>query len=391
MIAALYHLRSLWARKASTTAAAGGVALVVFVFTSVLMLSDGIRQTMAGSGDAGTVIVVSRGAPAELMSYISNSDADAILARDEVARDARGVPVGAAEVTVALTMEKAGGELALGNVVLRGLGDGSLALRPDFSLRAGRKPRVGADELLVGEAIVGRFKGVAVGGDIALTSSRSARIVGVFSAGGSTYDSELWGDIDLVRTAFKRDAQVSSVRVKLVNDGALRGFKRDLESKTDVGLEALREDEFFDSQSSSTASFVAVLGLSVAALFSIGAIVGVLLTMHSFVGRRVREIGTMRALGFSRASILGGLLLESIAVTSAGGAVGALAALGMSAFHFSTTNLSSFAEITYSFRPSAETLLTSFGLGVVLGVLGGLLPALRAARLTPIDALRSAW
>jgi putative ABC transport system permease protein len=197
---------------------------------------------MVTSGSANTVIVVSRGAPAELMSYVPQDHARTVIASEMVARDPAGEPKGAAELVVALSLEKAGLDSALGNVILRGVTAESYSFRPRFAVVSGRLPRTGADEVMVGKAILGQFNGLHAASDVALTSTRSARVVGVFTAGGNTYDSEIWGDLELVRGAFKREAVLSSVRLTLARGDAFEQFKTNIESIAYMGLQAVPRD-----------------------------------------------------------------------------------------------------------------------------------------------------
>ncbi len=387
MVPLRYNLRNLLVRKATTVAAATGVALVVFVLASSLMLSNGIKKTLGSSGRADTAIVLRKGSDAELNSNIDDPQVSVILAAPGVAVDPKGAPLGAGEVVLVLAIEKIGAE-GFSNVSVRGVPENAAALREHVRVVAGRAPRPGADEAMIGARLRGRFKGFDLDRTIELRKNRAVRVVGVFEDQGSSFESEVWADRDFVRAAFGREGVVSSVRARLTSADKFDAFKAVVEQDKNLGYEAVRETVYYEKQSEGVSIFVTALGGVIAAFFSFGAMIGALITMHASVSGRQREIGTLRALGFSRRSILAAFLLESIALALLGGVIGALASLAMGFVSFSMVNFASFSELVFSFEPSPAIVVQSVIFAGVMGVFGGFLPALRAARVSPVAAMR---
>jgi putative ABC transport system permease protein len=388
MIPISYNIRSLLVRKATTVASALGIALVVFVLASSQMLANGIRKTMGESGSVDKAFVMRKGADAELSSAIENRFVSMVLAGPGVKTDASGNPIGAGEVLLVLALEKDNGTGQVSNVQLRGVTERSFTLRPDVRITRGRPARAGTDEVIIGERIAGEFIGVDLGKSFEIKKNRKVEVVGVFEAGGSSFESEIWSDVETARTAFGREGVVSSITVALEAPSKLDAFKAQLESDKQLNLQVLRESEYFEKQSENTALLVQYLGLAIVVFFSVGAMIGAMITMYGAVASRGREVGTLRAIGFSRLSILSSFLLESLLLALVGGALGALAALGMGAVEFSMMNMQTWSEVVFSFDPSPEVLLGSVLAGGFMGVVGGFLPAVRAARVSAIDAMR---
>ncbi|MGH7298287.1 MAG: ABC transporter permease, partial [Polyangiaceae bacterium] len=327
MIPIRYNVRSLAVRKATTVATAGGIALVVFVLASALMLSAGIKKTMGSSGRPDNAIVMRMGSEAELGSVIEDPSVPLILAAPGVKKNERGQPMGAAEVVVVGAMEKIGAE-GVTNVAIRGVQDDVMAFRPEVHLIEGRPPRPGTDEAIVGARIRGRIKGVDLGQSFDIKKNRPVTVVGVFESGGSAYESEVWVDRELLRQAYGRLGVVSSVRVRLESPSAFDAFRAGVENDKRLGLQAQREPAFYEKQSEGTSIFLGALGTVVSIFFAIGAMIGATITMNAQVAGRTREIGTLRALGFSKGSILFSFLIESLVLALAGGTIGAICAIG---------------------------------------------------------------
>jgi putative ABC transport system permease protein len=383
-----YSTRSLVVRKTTTVATALGIALVVFVLATALMLSAGIKRTLAVSGHPDVAVVLRKGSDAELGSVIETNAIGTILGNGVgIKRDAKGNPIGIAEVVVVGAMEKIGAS-GVTNVQIRGVPEGVQEFRPEVAIVAGRAPTPGAGEAMIGQRIRGRFKNVDLGASFDLRKNRPLKIVGVFSSGGSAYESEIWGDIDAVRSAYGRDGVVSSVRVKLDSPSAYDAFKANMESDKQFGFSTLRETEYFEKQSEGTSLFITILGTIISVLFSIGAMIGAMITMFGAVAHRQREIGTLRALGFSRRGILLSFMAEALLLALIGGAVGVLASFGMGFVKFSMMNFSSWSEIVFSFEPTPAIILTSLVFGGGMGLIGGFFPALRAAFTSPVTAMR---
>jgi putative ABC transport system permease protein len=389
MVPISYNLRNIAVRRTTTVATAGGVALVVFVFASVLMLGEGIRKTLVSAGSPDVAIVMRAGADAELGSSVLPAGASLATSQKEVARRPGGAPDATADLVVVVALDKIGTDGGVSNVLLRGVTQDAYAFHKDVQIVEGRAPAPGADEAIVGKAIRGRFVGLELGQSIELRKGRSVRVVGVFEAGGSSYESEVWGDLDTFRNAFGRGSLASSVRVRLTSPGAFESYRLAIEADRQQELKAQRETDFLEKQGQSSALLLQALGLVIAIFFSVGAMIGAMITMYAAVANRGREIATLRALGFSKFSILLSFLFESVVLALLGGAVGTVAALGMGFVRFSMINFSNWSEIVIRFSPTPGIIVRAIVFAGVLGVLGGMLPAVRAARLKLLDALRA--
>jgi putative ABC transport system permease protein len=388
MIPVRYNVRSLAVRKTTTLATGLGIALVVWVLASALMLSAGIKKTLGISGKADTAIVMRQGSDAELGSLIEEPNVNLILAAPGVKRDA-GKPAGVGEVVVVAAMEKFGA-VGVSNVQMRGVTDDVLKFRPEVKIVAGRAPQAGSDEVMIGTRLRGRFKGLDIGQSFDIKKNRPVSVVGVFESGGSSYESEIWVDRDILRAAYGRQGHVSSVRVQLESTAAFDVFRAAIEEDKRLGLIAMRESDYYEKQSEGTSKFMGAMGTLIAVFFSIGAMIGAMITMYAAVANRQREIGTLRALGFSGASVLVSFLLEAVILALAGGCVGALASLGMGYVHFSMLNMASWSEISFSFQPTVGILGFALGFAGMMGFVGGFFPAVRAASVSPVAAMRGA-
>lgn len=388
MIPFAYNLRSLLVRKATTWAAVLGLALVVFVFASVMMLTNGIAQATRRALDPSSAIVLRSGAAAEIESSIDMAAVARIAAAPGIARAPDGQPLMAAELIVLIILGDRQGSGAVSNVQLRGVPDDVARFRPRVRIVEGRAPRPGTDEAIVGRAIRGRFAGLELGGKLDLTKNRPLEIVGVFEDGGSSYESELWADRPLVQRTFGQEGVVSSVRVRLESAQAFARFKAAVSGDRELGLGVFREREFAERQTQGTANFLGALGFLVASLFALGATLGAMITMHAVIAQRAREIGTLRALGFSRRQVLVSFLLEALLLALAGGVLGAAGSLLLASQRISMINTATWAELSFQFEPSIEIVSTALGIAALMGFAGGLLPALAATRIDPARAMR---
>ena len=387
----VYVVRNLWVRRVTTLLTALGMALVVYVFATVLMMSEGIRATLVATGQADNVIVLRKGAGAEINSGISREQAAAVMTLPGLARTADGGPSGvlaSREVVVLNNLPKRNtGQPS--NVTMRGTGATGLALRPQVKVVEGRLFRPGSNEVIIGRAVARGFAGADLGGTLRF-GGRDWTVVGVFDAGRSAFDSEIWLDADQLMAAFRRQS-FSTVLLRLAPGVApetlLAAFDAELRLKQ---LDAKAEDLFYAEQSKALANFIRILGLSLAVIFSIGAIVGAMITMFGSVASRTAEIGTLRALGFRRRAILVAFLGEALALAFVGGLLGLAAATFMQAVDVSTTNFATFAELAFSFTLTPAIAVQSLVFALLMGVLGGFIPALRAARTKIVDSLRAA-
>lgn len=387
MVPIIYNLRSLRVRKTTTMVTAVGIGLVVFVLASALMLSAGIEKTMAVGGSPDVAIVLRKGSDGELASQIDVTNVSLVLASPAVKRLASGQGEGLGEVIVVAALEKLGTD-GMANVALRGVPSEVFSFRPQVRVISGRAAKSGTDEVIVGRAIANRFKGLSLGGTFGLTKDRRANVVGVFDDNGSAYESEVWADIDTVRSAFGRQGIVSSVRVRLQSPASFNAFEASVEQNKQLGLEAMREPEFYRKQSEDTSTFMMVLGSMIAVFFAVGAMIGAMITMYSAIANRKRELGALRALGFSRSSVLLSILAESLILALLGGSLGCLAALLMGWVEFSMMNFATWSEIVFSFHPTPKIMATAMAAAGVMGLLGGMFPAIRAARTSPTEAMR---
>ena len=388
MVPLSYSVRNLRVRATTTAATALGVGLVVFVFASVLMLSQGIQRTLGRAGSPDVAIILRDGSDAEMASGIELPSAGLIMNAPEVRRRADGHPDATAEVLAVIILDKLGTD-GVSNVSVRGVTDDVLAFRPTVRVVAGRAPNPGSDECMVGAAIRGRFRGLDLGQSFEVKKNRRLTVVGVFSDGGSSFESEVWADRNALATAFGRESVVSSVRVRLANAGRFDAFRASLESNRQLAVDVKRETVFYEEQSQGTSMFIKAVGLLVAVFFSFGAMIGAMITMHAAVAARQREIGTLRALGFSKKSILTSFLFESVVLSLLGGAIGATASLAMGFVRFSIVNFASWSEIVFEFAPTPGIVVASLVFAGMMGLVGGMFPAVRAARMNVLDALRA--
>ena len=388
MIPINYNLRNLAVRTTTTAAAGIGMALVVFVVAAVMMLNNGIKKTLGRTADPGSAVVIRRGSDNELSSTIDEPNVGLVLATPGVAHAPDGTPLGVGELLVVILLDKVGTD-GFSNVQVRGVPDNVLKFHTQAKLIAGRAPNPGTDEVMVGRGIRGRFKGVEIGQSFELKKNRMVQVVGVFDDGGSSFESEIWADLNTVRTAFGREGLVSSIRVHLESPTKFDGFKASIEQNRQLGLEAQRDSEYYEKQSQGLSIFINALGFVIAFFFFIGAVIGATITMYASVANRQREIGTLRALGFSRFSIISSFLFESTLLALAGGFLGALASLALGFVKFSMMNFQSWSEIVIAFEPNFVSIGVAIVVACTMGVVGGFLPAVRAARMNPVEAMRA--
>ncbi len=382
-----YVLRNLLARRLTTLLTAGGMALVAFVFATVLMLTQGIRETMVQTGQPDNVVVIRKGSATEVQSSIERSQAAVIASLPGIAAGADGAPMVSREPVVLITLPKRdSGKLA--NVVVRGVEPAGITLRPQARLVAGRMFRPGTSEIVAGAALARGFAGAGLGETVRF-GQRDWTVVGVFDAGRTGFNSEIWGDSDQMLQAFRRPAY-SAMLFRLADPDRFDRVLAAIEDDPRLQNEARRENRFYAEQSELMANFIGILGTALSIIFSIGAIVGAMITMYASVANRTTEIGTLRALGFPRRSIMVAFLVESLSLGLIGGIAGLLGASLLQNLSISTMNWQTFSELAFSFRLDATIVARTLGFALVMGLIGGVLPAARAARLTIVDALRAA-
>ena len=382
-----YIARNLVARRLTTALTAGGMALVVYVFATVLMLAAGLKATLVATGQYDNVVVIRRGSQTEVQSGISRDQAGVIDSLPDIAVAGDGTRLISKESVVLISLPKRTTGRP-GNVVIRGVTAAGLELRPQVKLIAGRMFRPGTSEIVVGRSIETGFRGAQLD-DTLRFGSRAWTVVGVFDAGRTGFDSEIWGDATQMLQAFRRNGY-SSIVFKLADPDRLDAVKTELESDPRLTIEAKREKQFYADQSQALATFIRVLGTGISIIFSIGAVIGAAITMYASVASRTAEIGTLRALGFPRSAILTAFLAEALLLGLVGGIVGLVAASFMQAMTISTTNFQTFAEIAFSFALTPSIVAASLAFALAMGFVGGFLPAARAARMKIVDALRAA-
>jgi putative ABC transport system permease protein len=383
-----YNVRSLFVRKTTTIATALGIGLVVFVLSSSLMLGQGIRNTLVSNGSNNRAIVIRKGSDTEMASGIDANVVSLIMAAPGVKRGNDGQALGTSDVVVVASLDKEGTDGMVSNVLIRGVQPAALLVRPEVRIVEGRPAQPGTDEVIVGKGIRGRFKGTELGASFDLKKNRPVKVVGVFESGGSSLESEVWADIDAVRNSFGRGSSSSSATVVLDSSSAYDAFASYIENDKQLGLEPMRENVYYDKQSEGTSVFITALGAIIAFFFSVGAMIGAMITMYGAVAQRSKEVGTLRALGFSRGAVLLSFLFESVVLATLGGLLGGIASMGMTAVKFSTMNFATWQEISFSFDPSPAIIIGSIVAGGVMGILGGFFPAVAASRLSPIEAMR---
>ena len=382
-----YSFRNLWTRRLTTVLTASGMALVVFVFTSILMLAQGLQTTLVETGSYENVIAIRKGSSTEVQSGVDRLQASILETMPEAATGADGERLVAKEVVVLITLPKRGSSKP-SNVMIRGVSRASLALRPQVRLIDGRLPRPGSSEIIAGQGVAKRFQGAGVGETLRF-GTRDWMVVGIFDAGNTGFNSEIWGDADQLMQAFRRPVY-SSVLLKLHDAALFDQVRTRIESDPRLTVEVKRENRYYLDQSEMMAKFLRILGISLTVIFSLGAIIGAMVTMYAAVATRTTEIGTMRALGFQRRSILAAFLFEALLLGLIGGGAGLLFASLMQFLTVSTVNFQTFSELAFRFTLTPSIAAWAMGFSVVMGFIGGFLPAVRASRMNIIEALRSA-
>ena len=380
-----YSLRNLWTRRLTTVLTASGMALVVFVFASILMLAAGLQKTLVETGSHDNVVVIRKASVSEVQSGIERSQAAIVETDPEIAVASDGKPLAAKEMVVLIGLPKRSTG-TVSNVTIRGVGDRSIMLRPQIRLIEGRMPRPGSTEIVAGLSIAKRFRGVHSGETLRF-GMRDWTIVGVFDAGNTGFSSEIWGDVDQLMQAFRRPVY-SSILFKLRESSRFDAVTRRIETDPRLTQEAKRETKYYLEQSEVMAKFLRILGISLTVIFSLGAIIGAMITMYTAVATRVGEIGTLRALGFPRMSILGAFLMESLLLGFTGGIAGLFFASFLQFITISTVNFQTFSELAFSFTLTPWILVSALLFAVVMGFVGGVLPAWRASHMKIVDALR---
>jgi putative ABC transport system permease protein len=380
------NVRSIPQRLGSSAVAVIGIAGVVVVFVAVLSIAQGFRAAMTTAGDPATVIVMRAGTDSEMSSILLRESTQIVKDAPGVARGANG-PVASAELFVIVNHPKRSTGLDA-NVPLRGVEPAAFEVRDKVRLVEGRRFEPGRNEIVVGRAAAGQFSGLEVGRDIRW-GENSWKVVGIFEAGGSLAESEIWCDAVVLQGAYRRGDSYQSVYVKLADPEGLQTFKDALTTDPRLNVMVERETDYLAGQSVVLQTLITTVGFVIAGLMAIGAVFGAVNTMYTAVASRTREIATLRALGFGSLPIVISVLAEAAALAIVGGLVGGVLAWGVfDGYQTSTINWQSFSQVAFAFRVSPTLLWQGLVCALVMGLLGGLFPAVRAARLPIVTALR---
>jgi len=382
----VYNVRSVKARWTSTIVAVVGIAGTVGVFVAMLSLARGFKATLVSSGSADNALITRAGATSEMTSGVSLDSVKIIQDAPGIARGADGPLLTPEAVLMAPIPLRSTGTDA--NVELRGVGPNVFAIRSNVKIIEGRMFRPGLSELIVGKNAKATYSGLTLGSTIGLGSVRW-QVVGIFDAGGSAFDSEVWGDAHLLNGAYKRpDTFSQSVTVHLASPAALQQLRDTLTADPRLNVDVTREIDYYAKQSTRMTQLITILGGFVALIMAIGAVFGALNTMYSAVAERGREIATMRALGFNSGNVVLSFLFEALLISFVGGLVGCLAVLPLNGLTTSTMNFQTFSNLAFAFKITFDLLWMGVLFALVMGVLGGMPPAIRAASRPVATALR---
>jgi putative ABC transport system permease protein len=381
-----FGILSIPQRRGSVGAAFMGIAGVVGVLVGVLSMAVGFKQAMANSGSPDSAIVLRSGADNEMSSGLGRDETRVIADAPGVARGPEG-PLASAELFVIINLPKRSSGTDA-NVPLRGVERAAFHVRDKFKMLEGRQFASGKNEIVVGVGAAQEFAGLEVGKKLRV-GRNEWDVVGMFSAGGGTAESEVWTDASVLQAAYHRGNSFQSVYAKLVSPAAFDKFKDSLTTDPRLSAKVLRQPEYFAEQSTVLTTLITTLGTLVASLMAVGAVFGALNTMYNSVLSRTREIATLRALGFGSGAVVVSVMLESLAVALVGGAIGAaIAYLIFNGFHTATVNWQSFSQVTFAFLVTPQLLIRGIIWATIIGIIGGLFPAIRAARLPIAAALR---
>jgi putative ABC transport system permease protein len=381
------NLRTIPARLSSSAVAIVGIAGVVVVFVSVLSIGAGFAAAMQGSGSAARALVMRTGADTELTSGLEGPDVDVIKQAPGIRRDGSG-PLASAELYVILDVPKKSTPGASANVPMRGIDAMGLEVREEVSLVAGRMFQFGTNEVIVGRAANGQFVSMNTG-DTIVSGQNKWNVVGIFEADGGVAETEIWADARTLQGAYRRGNTYQSVLVRLDSSDTFDTFRDWLTSNPRVNVAIRRENDYYAAQSVAMTRLIQTIGFGIAVLMGIGAVFGAILTMYTAVATRAREIATLRALGFDTTSVLISVLIESLGLGAIGGAIGATAAyVAFNGYQTSTMNFQTFTQVAFAFRVTPELLGMGLFYALLMGLVGGLLPAIRASRLPIASALR---
>ncbi|HTR62359.1 MAG TPA: ABC transporter permease [Candidatus Binataceae bacterium] len=379
-----YNVRSLLVRRVSTAMTAGGIALVVAVFVIVMAMVAGLGSAISDTGSPDNVVVVRKGSTTETSSAVQLDQFDALKFLPQIKRDRDGNPLASPELPVQVLMERPGG--ATDNVVVRGVLPVALQVHQNVHITEGRMFKPALNEVIVGKALVGRYANTKVGSTMHFGRG-DWKVVGIFDAGGSSFESEVWADIHNIQDDTQRGAYYACARLKMMPGADVDALIHRIADDPRINLQAQTETDYYKDQSV-VANQLRALGMIVAIIMGIGAVFAAMNTMYAAVSARTTEIGTLRALGFRPGAVLGSFLLESLALATAAGAIGVILALPINGFSTSFGNFVTFSTMAFAFRVTPTVVAEALVFAAIMGVLGGWLPARQAMKMQVVEALR---
>ncbi len=380
------NLRTIPQRLGSSGVAVIGIAGVVVVFVSVLSIAAGFTAAMQGSGSPTRAIVMRSGADSEMTSGLGGTEVDVIKQAPGIRRDGQ-VAVASAELFVIIDLPKLSTNTAA-NVPMRGIEPVALQVRDEATIIEGRMLEFGTNEIVVGRGASVQFAGLTVGNEVR-SGQNTWRVVGIFEAGGGVSETEIWVDARVLQGAYRRGNSYQTVLVQLDASDTFDAFRDWLTSNPQLNVQVRRETEYYAQQSQALSGLIRGVGFVIAALMGIGAVFGAILTMYTAVSTRSREIATLRALGFNSTAVVVSVLAESVVLGAIGGAIGGIGAyLAFNGYQTSTMNFQTFSQVAFAFQVTPALLVTGLVYALMMGLVGGLFPAIRAARLPIPSALR---
>ncbi len=378
-----YNIRNLRIRWQVTLLSIIGIAMVVAVFVVLAAMASGFRTALRSTGRPDNAIVLQKGSTSEITSGVPRDDTELMSVDDRIARDTDGQPLVSREIALVASLPRNDGVDV--NVMLRGVMPRSFNVRGPVQIVDGRRMTPGLYEIIVGTRVREKY-GLEIGRSLKL-QRKDWKVVGVFSADGSGFESEIWADLDVLAPAFNRVGGYQSVVMRMKDPATFPALAKSIETNPAFQVSVKREVEFYDAQAGPTATMLMALAWLVSVIMSIGAVLGAMNTMYAIVAARTREIGTLRALGFSRRSVLISFLLESVFLAGIGGLLGCLVALPANGFSASVG--AAFSDLAFAFRVTPTALTIGMTFALIMGFVGGALPAIRAARLPITTALRA--
>jgi putative ABC transport system permease protein len=383
-----YNVRNVRARWQVSLLAVIGIALVVTVFVALMAMRTGFQYALRSTGIPENAVVVQRGSASELTSWVPLDHRNKIVVDSRVAMDPEGRPLASPEIVVVGSMPRRV-DGAPTNVTIRGVTPRAFEVRGGIEIKQGRRFTPGLDEMIVGQRIADRIRGLDLGATIPL-QRRNWKIVGIFASPGGAFESEIWGDLDTMAEPFRRQGGSNSLVVRLKDPATLDSFDRWIQDDPEMQLQALEERKYYEDQAGGLSGALLFLVGLVSFTMGVGAVFGAMNTMYAIVAARTREVGTLRALGFSRRSVLFSFVVESVILAVAGGALGCLLAMPINGLTTASGQTASFSEVAFAFRITPDILGRGLIFATIMGFFGGLLPSRRAARLPIPAALREA-